>query len=196
MAKLKQPLKIGILGGTFNPPHLGHLMVAKHVLNELNLDKILFIPTNIPPHKVMCNIDSKHRVEMVKLAIKNNDKFILNLNDIKRTGKTYTIDTINDLIKNEKEQVEYYFIIGDDLSGSLSEWKDINKLKKLIHFVSVSRSEVSNLKSDPDLIKIEIAPIDISSTEIRKKVSKHHPIIKLVPEAVNKYIKDHHLYEH
>jgi nicotinate-nucleotide adenylyltransferase len=123
--RYREKMRIGILGGTFNPPHLGHLILAEEVREKLNLDKIFFIPTNIPPHKSTESVSSWHRFNMVKLAIKSNPYFeVLDL-EIKRGGVSFTIDTIKEL-KSKFPRDEFYLIVGSDLASTFSTWKDFD----------------------------------------------------------------------
>src|SRR5690625_178954 len=116
--------KIGILGGTFDPPHLGHLIIAEQVRSALDLEEIWFMPSNEPPHKSRAKTNVNHRLAMLKLAIEDNDAFKVNTIELARKGKSYTIDTMKLLIKNHPH-TEFYFIIGADMVEYLPHWAKI-----------------------------------------------------------------------
>jgi len=185
-------MKIGILGGTFNPPHMGHLVLAQEVLDRLKFDKIFFIPTNIPPHKDNEGIEAKHRLAMVKLAIAQNQSFELIDAEIKRGGVSYTVDTLRQL-KEEFGSDEFYLIVGSDLANDFSSWKEPLALKKLAKIVVASRDKYP-LKKEDDFIILDIIQINISSSQIRDLVKKGHCIRYLVPQTVASYIEELKLY--
>jgi nicotinate-nucleotide adenylyltransferase len=185
-------MRIGILGGTFNPPHLGHLVLAEEVREKLNLDKIFFIPTNIPPHKEEEIISSLHRFNMVKLAIKGNPYFEVLDSEIKRGGISFTIDTVREL-KRKFPYDEFYLIVGSDLVSTFSTWKEFDELKKMVKIV-VAERENHPFKSK-DFIIVNITQIDISSSQIRKMIKEKRSVRYLVREKVFKYIKRHKLYK-
>ena len=116
-------MKIGILGGTFNPPHLGHSALAIEAVEQLKLDKVLFVPTNIPPHKDIDNSDISSRRDMLKIVIAGNNKFEIEDCEIKRGGTSYTIDTVRELKKKYPDD-QPYLIVGSDLANDFSSWKD------------------------------------------------------------------------
>ncbi|MCM8792245.1 MAG: nicotinate-nucleotide adenylyltransferase [Candidatus Omnitrophica bacterium] len=187
-------MRIGILGGTFNPIHLGHLILAEEVGYKLNLDKVIFVPTYLPPHKDTSEIASAiDRFKMVKLAIKRNRRFSVSDIEIKRKGRSYTIDTIQEFKKMYPHD-ELYFIIGSDLISYLDSWKDLDRILKLIKFIVATRPGYS-LSSLPDYIsKLDIRAIDISGFQIREAIKNKKPFRYLLPEAVYKYINKKGLY--
>lgn len=185
--------RIGILGGTFNPPHIGHLIIAQEVSQALNLDRIWFIPTYEPPHKNSVEINVTHRVELLKLAIEDNDSFSLNTIEIDRAGKSYTIDTIH-MLKETYPETEFYFIIGADMVEYLPNWYKIDELMSLIQFVGVKRPGY-RLKSNYPIMEVDVPMVAISSSAIRERVQKNKSIQYLVPDSVHTYIKEHGLYE-
>lgn len=185
--------RIGILGGTFNPPHLAHLLVAEQVYESLDLDAIHFMPTNEPGHAAgKETIPADYRVDMVDYAIENNPNFWLNLTEVNRPGKTYTIDTIKEL-KEANPDTEYYFIIGGDMVADLPNWKDIDELVKLVHFVGVNRPGY-DVETDYPVVWVDALEIAISSTLIRQRVSEGISIKYLTPDSVIDYIKEKSLY--
>ncbi|MCF6159545.1 MAG: nicotinate-nucleotide adenylyltransferase [wastewater metagenome] len=137
-------MNIGILGGSFNPIHIGHRIVAEEVFNQKALSKILFIPTGISPHKESGElIDASHRYQMVKDAIRDNDHFEISDLEIKRAGKSYTIDTVRTLKEMYGEKYTFSVIIGSDMVHEINTWKDIGTLLGMCHFIVVNRPPVS-----------------------------------------------------
>ncbi len=185
--------KIGVLGGTFDPPHLGHLIIAETVRTTLNLDEIWFMPTNEPPHKNKANSTGKDRLKMIELAIEDNEHFKMNDIEMKRLGKSFTFDTMNILV-DEHSNCEFYFIIGADMVEYLPHWSRIEELVHLVKFVGVQRGGYE-LETSYPVIKVDIPMIDISSTQIRKQLAAHTSVRYLIPDSVYTYIKESQLYE-
>ena len=185
-------MKIGILGGTFNPPHKGHLVLAQEVLDKLKLDKIFFIPTNIPPHKENEGVDPNHRLAMLKIATEGNEAFEVIDLEIKRGGVSYTVDTLKQL-KKEFSSDEFYLIVGSDLANDFSSWKEPEELKKEAKIVVGHRDQYP-LKDKDDFIILDIIQIDLSSSKIRDLIQNGHSIRYLVSEKVADYIEKHQLY--
>jgi nicotinate-nucleotide adenylyltransferase len=200
--------RIGILGGTFNPLHMGHLIMAEEVCKRHHLSKVIFIPAYIPPHKYVDDLtDAGHRYQMTKEAINENEKFEVSDLEIKRKGRSYTIDTVHEILGHYGEECEVFLIIGADSLNELELWKDIKKLSQLCHFVIVNRpgfstdtsSRLAELIGDDNIsdikkLSIDIEPVGISSTGIRKRLKERIEIKGLVPECVEAYIKEHGLY--
>ena len=199
--------RIGILGGTFNPIHTGHLIMAEEVCKNHHLSKIIFIPTYIPPHKYVNDlVDAHHRYQMIKAVISGISKFEVSDLEIVREGKSYTIDTIQEILSHYGEDSEIYLIMGADSLNELELWKNIKKLAQLCHFVIANRPGFKTEASDRlveiigsdnildiERLKVDISPVDISSTNIRKKANDGVQIKGLVPECVEAYIKEHNL---
>ncbi|WP_430785133.1 nicotinate-nucleotide adenylyltransferase [Virgibacillus flavescens] len=185
--------RIGILGGTFDPPHIGHLVIAEEVRVALKLDEIWFIPTQEPPHKNKANISAENRVEMVKKIIDGNPYFKLNTIEVDRLGKSYTIETLT-LLKKKYPDDSFYFIIGADMVEYLPQWHQINELIKLVSFVGVKRIG-SQLRTPYSITEVDIPYIEISSTMIRERIYQGASIKYYLPETVIGYIKEHRLYE-
>ncbi|MCL0318439.1 nicotinate-nucleotide adenylyltransferase [Apilactobacillus xinyiensis] len=189
----KAKRKIGIFGGTFNPIHNEHLFIADQVCDSLNLDQVYLMPDYIPPH-----VDKKHavdanlRVDMIKLAIQDNDKLALELSEVNRKGTSYTYDTMLNLC-NQNPNNDYYFIIGGDMVDYLPKWHRIDELFQLVHFVGVKRKNYIP-ESDYPVIWVDLPDIDISSTMIRNKISCNESVRYLIPDKVNCYIKEHSIY--
>ena len=187
---------VGILGGTFNPIHLGHLVIAEQVCSQLKLSKVLFLPDKIPPHRGVEKtkpIDSKDRIEMIKLAIEDNMHFDLDLTDVNRGGVSYTYETIK-ILKELNPNTEFYFIIGGDMVENLPKWSHIDELTQMIHFVGVCRKGFEKSSKYP-ILWVNTPELEISSSMIRDAVKTNRSIKYLVPKAVEEYIKDKGLYQ-
>lgn len=197
--------KIGIMGGTFNPIHIGHLILGQTALEQFQLDKVLFMPTKNPPHK-SCNhiLDDAVRAEMVGIAIKDNPNFELSTFEMDREGITYTADTLFQLTKQHPDE-EYYFIVGADSLFYIDRWKDpgtIFKLSKLLAAVRGQKSNKEMLQKITELNETFLASvdllnspnIDISSTEIRERAKNGMDIQYYVTPNVAKYIQKNNLY--
>lgn len=186
--------KIGIIGGTFNPIHNGHLFIADQVRNQLGLQKVYFMPDYLPPHVDHKEaISADERVKMVNLAINDNDYFDIEMIEVIRKGKSYTYETMLEL-KKKHPDYDYYFIIGGDMVNYLPKWYHVNDLMNMVHFVGVRRDNYP-METPYPVIWVDIPKLDISSTLIRKLIRNRQSIRYLVPERVRKYIKEHNIYE-
>lgn len=197
--------KIGVLGGTFDPIHFGHLIIAEEIKDRYNLDKIIFIPCGMPSHKDTSKVsDTFHRMNMVQIAIDTNIHFEVSDIEIRRKGYTYTIDTVLQL-KHMYPKSDIFHIIGADIVSDLSSWKKCDELFANCEFIVTIRNGFTEnrLKDQIKVLenlynaKINLANvrlIDISSTEIRKNVKSNMSIKYLLPEAVEKYIFVNNLY--
>lgn len=210
--------KIGILGGTFNPIHIAHLIMAEYALEELNLDRILFMPSGNPPHKdknlIISNDDRK---AMIELAINSNEKFIFSDIELNRSGKIYTVDTLR-ILKETNPDNEYYFIMGEDSLLYFDKWKEPENIVKLANIVVARRNSGSSSNYDKsylndmdkkllekkaflekeynaDIFFLTMPNIDISSTVIRDRIKSDKSINYLVPKEVLNYIKEKNLYK-
>lgn len=198
--------KIGIMGGTFDPIHNGHLILAEHSRLEFNLDKILFIPTGNPPHKELKKVsDKSHRYQMTLLAINSNPHFYISSIEVEKDYITYTVDTIESLLKIYKD-TEIYFILGADSFCNIHLWKDYKKLLSLCHMIVLNRldteeqllnKKIKSLKNnyEKSIHILESALIEISSTDIRNRVENNLSTKYLIPEAVEFYINKNRLYK-
>lgn len=185
--------QVALLGGTFNPLHVGHLIMAQAVGTELALDQVRFMPDNLPPHiDAKTAISAEHRVAMIEAAIRDNPLFALDLTEIKRGGVSYTIDTMKAL-KAAHPDTDYYFIIGADMVNYLPKWRMIDELVKLVTFVGVKRRGYAPASRYP-ILWVDAPLIEISSTLIRERVRHHQSIRYLVPKPVAAYIKKEGLY--
>lgn len=185
--------RIGILGGTFNPPHFGHLMIGEQVADQLGLDKVMFMPNAIPPHVDHKEaIDPVDRVQMVQAAIQGNSQFDIELSEITRGGKSYSYDTLVEL-KAMHPNTQYYFIIGGDEVAYLPKWYRIDDLLKLVQFVGVNRGG-SPVESDYPVEWVRIPNMEISSTDVRDRVARHRSVRYMIPDLVAAYIFEKGLY--
>ncbi|MBL7155552.1 MAG: nicotinate-nucleotide adenylyltransferase [Candidatus Omnitrophica bacterium] len=187
--------RIGILGGTFNPVHNGHIHIARETLKKLRLDKIIFIPTAIPPHKkIRGNATNTDRLRMLDLATANKKRFVVSQYELRQKGKSYSIKTAKSLKKKYGKKTELFFLIGSDSLAGLKKWKKIAKLTALLRFVVVPRPGFKTETRFSSVLRLDIPKKDISSTEIRLLVRKGKCLAHLVPKSVRKYIKTKKLY--
>ena len=186
-------MKIGILGGAFDPPHNGHLVIAQDTLDAFKLDKIFFIPTNISPHKENGGITGEMRLEMVKLAISGNDAFEVMDLEIRRGGTSFTIDTVRELKKRYPED-EFYLIVGSDLANAFSSWKDSQELKGELKIIVANRKEYP-LKDKNLYLVVDIRQVEVSSSGVRKLLKEGRSIECLAEKNVVDYIQKHNLYK-
>jgi len=198
-------MKIGVLGGTFDPIHQGHLVIAEEAITRLNLAEVLFMPAGQPWLKMDYPISSaEHRVQMVRLAIANKPGFRLSTMEIERDGPTYTVDTIAQLQAQLGAGTELFFVLGWDNLNELPQWREPARLVKLCHLVAVPRPGYPLPKLDAleavipgltsSIIILNTPEIDISASEIRNMVAQGLSITHLVPEPVDRYIREHRLY--
>jgi len=187
-------MKIGILGGTFNPVHLGHLILAEEVREKLKLNRLIFVPAYLPPHKDNTDITkATYRLAMVKLATAGNKYFSVSDTEIERDGRSYTIDTIKEF-KKIYPRDELYFIIGSDLLNYLDEWKDLGRIIKLVKFIVATRPGYPLERIPAYIATIPIRAVDISGFAIRQAIRKNKSFRYLVPESVFSYINKNKIY--
>lgn len=185
--------RIGLYGGTFNPVHNAHLMIADQVGHALRLNRVDFMPDAIPPHvDKKTAIDANDRVAMLRLAIQGNPLFGLELAEIQRGGVSYTYDTVKQL-KEAHPENDYYFIIGGDMVDYLPKWHCINNLIKMVNFVAVRRPGAKNESNYP-VIWVDVPEVQFSSSDIRQRLMMGTSVRYMVPDAVADYIEEHHLY--
>lgn len=186
--------KIGILGGTFDPPHFGHLLMANEVCFQLRLDEVWFMPNQQPPHKIKKSTTTNHeRFKMLEKAIKDQPQFRIEPIEFSLNGPSYTVETMK-ILKKHYPNDEFYFIIGADMIEYLPKWYQIEELVNLIQFVGVKRPGYKTDSAYP-IIYVDAPQMDISSSMIRNRIHKKETIRYLLPEAVREYIKENHLYE-
>lgn len=189
--------RLGIFGGTFDPPHLAHLIAGEIAVETYHLDTLLFVPAFIPPHKAEQAIsDARHRLAMTRLAIDGNPRFEVSTIEIDRQGKSYTIDTITSLREQPHPEAIYLFI-GRDQLEVFGSWHRADDILKIVNVVVLERPSASKSASAEHEGSIESLPIpllEISSTEIRRRIHDGESIRYQVPEAVRSYIEEHKLY--
>lgn len=189
-------IRLGVMGGTFDPIHFGHLVAANEAASAFNLEKVLFVPTGDPWQKQVVS-STGHRFEMTKRAIAKNKLFEISDLDTKRPGPTYTVDTLRD-VHEQYPDAELFFITGADSISQIDTWKDSDQIWALAHFVGVTRpghSLVMPKSPFGNVSLLEIPALAISSTDIRARVKAEKPIEYLLPKKVIKYIRKHHLYQ-
>ena len=197
--------KVGVLGGTFDPVHLGHLIVAEDVREKLGLHEVLFVPTGQPWLKEGKNISgAEHRLEMTILATASNRYLNVSTIEIERPGPTYSVDTIVELKAGLGAGAKIYFIVGFDALAGVNQWKEPRRLIDMCQVVGVKRPghdrlDLRSLDSAvpgiaEHVMKLDVPQIDISGTEIRKRIAKGLSARYLVPDEVDEYIRANNLY--
>ena len=194
VAGIRRP-RIGVMGGTFDPIHHGHLAAASEVQSKFDLDEVVFVPTGQPWMKSAVS-QAEHRYLMTAIATASNPRFTVSRVDIDREGPTYTIDTLRDLRKQRPDS-DLFFISGADAVAQILDWKDNQELWDLAHFVAVSRpGHALSIRGLPEqgVSSLEVPALAISSTDCRARVDRGFPVWYLVPDGVVQYISKHHLY--
>ena len=195
MARTK---KIGILGGTFDPIHLGHLVLAEQVAEKLKLDQVIFIPCLRSPHKTRQKLSpAQDRLRMTQLALEDNPSFSVSDIELKRKGLSYTVDTLKEL-KNLHPNSQIYFLTGSDVLDELGAWKHPEQIYRLAKVVIATRPGFDKFDRRNRFAKksivVPITGIDVSSSEIRRRVKMGKSIKYLVPSGVEDYIRKKKLY--
>ena len=206
MAENKQKRRSGILGGTFNPVHTGHLILAENADEQFNLDKVIFLPSGNPPHKENVSyISAKHRAKMVEIAIEDNNHFEMSLEEIEREGITYTSDTLT--LMHEREPLnELFFILGADSLFTFEYWHEPDIICKHCTILVATREELNpkeveekiaylQNKFDVNVYRIISPDFDISSNLIRHRVFDNKSIKYFTPDKVVEYINNNNLYK-
>ncbi|CAA9400567.1 MAG: Nicotinate-nucleotide adenylyltransferase [uncultured Pseudonocardia sp.] len=189
--------RIGVMGGTFDPVHHGHLVAASEVADRFGLDEVVFVPTGRPWQKGDRPVSrAEDRYLMTVVATASNPRFTVSRVDIDREGPTYTVDTLRDL-RGEHPDADLFFITGADALSAILTWRDVDELFALAHFVGVTRPGYE-LEDDhlPDgaVTLVEVPAMTISSTDCRRRVAEGHPVWYLVPDGVVQYIAKRGLY--
>jgi nicotinate-nucleotide adenylyltransferase len=191
--------RIGIMGGTFDPIHHGHLVAASEVAHFFSLDEVIFVPTGQPWQKNGRDVSAaEDRYLMTVIATASNPRFSVSRVDIDRPGETYTIDTLRDLRAERGPETEFFFITGADALAMMISWRDADELFKLARFVGCTRpGHQLSMTGLPDekISLIEIPALSISSTECRNRVRAGDPIWYLVPDGIVQYISKRRLYQ-
>ncbi len=199
-------MRIGLFGGSFNPIHLGHLIVARDVLEVHALDRMLWIPCGRPPHKTGHGLaPGEHRAAMIERAIAGEPQFSLCRLELEREGPSYTIETVREL-RARMPAEELFFVVGADTVAELATWKEIEELMRLCEFIPIARPG-GPVRPAPDALGLPLAAaermlarwteahwIGISSSEIRRRLAAGLSVRYLVPDPVEQYLRDHHLY--
>jgi nicotinate-nucleotide adenylyltransferase len=189
--------RVGIMGGTFDPIHHGHLVAASEVAALFELDEVIFVPTGEPWQKSTRRVSpAEHRYLMAVIATASNPRFWVSRVDIDRAGPTYTIDTISD-IERQRPGAELFFITGADALGQILSWKDAEETLRRARFVGVTRPgyELSDAHLPIDSVTlIDVPAMAISSSDCRERVAAGRPVWYLVPDGVVQYINKHSLY--
>lgn len=189
-------MRIGILGGTFNPIHIGHLILAEEALSKLGLDRVIFVPTYMPPHKnVEGNVKPAERLKMVELAISDNPAFAVSDYEIGSKKTSYSIETLKEFRKLYGEDAQLYFITGSDLLKDLFSWKNVNDIFKMSKFIVANRPGYPVKEVPKEVETVVITPIEVSSDDIRRRLKSGRSIRYLVPDKVRHHIIDRGLYK-
>ncbi|MCP2343755.1 nicotinate-nucleotide adenylyltransferase [Actinomadura rupiterrae] len=195
---MTQKRRLGIMGGTFDPIHHGHLVAASEVAHFFALDEVVFVPTGLSSHKPDQQVTpAEDRYLMAVIATASNPRFSVSRIDIERKGATYTVDTLRDIHALYGDDNEYFFITGADALAKMLDWHDAEELFELAHFVGVTRP--GHRLTDPGLPDgrvslMEVPALAISSTECRDRVRAGEPIWYLVPDGIVQYINKRDLY--
>ncbi len=196
-------MRIGILGGTFNPPHLGHLVCAQEAYVELDLDRVMLIPARIPPHKpVEEEPGPEHRLELCRLAVRGDERFTVSDIEMIREGPSYTVDTLEELTSHDPNN-ELFLIVGGDVAAGLPQWHRPQRVLELAWLAIAQRRGTTRASIEAALNQLQrqdrarffrMPPIGVSSTLVRQRVRARQPIRYFVPDPVIDYIDQHRLY--
>ncbi|MGL4936221.1 MAG: nicotinate-nucleotide adenylyltransferase [Cetobacterium sp.] len=186
-------MKIGIYGGSFNPIHNGHIYIAKFILKKLKLDKLLIIPVGNPSHRENSLLDGKLRLEMCKIAFRNEVQIEISDIEINSKEVCYTYDTLLEVIKMYPNS-EYFEIIGEDSGAYFQKWKNYEEILKLSKVVILQRKGYTTTIKSQNIIHIKNKFLNFSSTELRKAVMSGYSIENMVPKEIEEFIKNNKLY--
>lgn len=196
--------RIGIIGGTFNPIHLGHLMIAEVARETFHLEKVIFVPARIPPHKHNDVIDANHRYAMTAAAVADNPYFEISDVEMRRNGPSYTIDTIHYFKKIYGDSVSFYFIAGTDTIRDLPNWKFINELLEHCHFIGAMRPDGSQVvdttlellgpKAKDRIHLMNVPEMKLSATYLRARLRQGLTVRYMLPKCVVNYIEEYDIY--
>lgn len=197
--------RVGILGGTFSPPHIGHLACAEAALSQLGLDRLLLMPVATPPHKQAADDPGlEHRLAMCRLAAAGDERIEVSELEAQRGGSSYTVDTLRSL-HDAEPQDELTFVAGDDMAASLPGWRQPEEVLRLARFAVAGREGAG--REEVEAAVAALAPgarervvffdmprVDVSSTAVRRGLTEGRPVRDLMPDAVARYIDEHRLY--
>ncbi|GMR14106.1 MAG: nicotinate-nucleotide adenylyltransferase [Gemmatimonadota bacterium] len=192
------PGSVGILGGTFDPPHNGHLRVAQDVRQGLGLDRVLLMPVRVPPHKRADRVTPVAlRMEMVRAAVADAPGLDVSAIEVEREGPSYTVDTLRQM-RNERPDVDLTLIVGADQWAEMADWKEPEEIPELADLAVMNRGDRLPVEPDWDLAlewtAVSVTPVDVSSTEIRRMVAEGLPVGDFVPAEVLRIIEREKLY--
>ena len=199
--------RIGLLGGTFDPVHLGHLLLAVHSYDKLKLDRLIFIPTRLPPHKPKPRAQAGDRLKMLRLAVGEDSRFLVCDCELNRPEPSYTIDTIGQLQSSLGPDTDMFLLMGSDMLADLCTWKQVGQLVEVVSVVVVNRAgqhrpdfsclgatlsqeQIGVIKANA----VDLPAIEICSTEIRRRIAGGQSVRHFLPESVREYIAQHSLY--
>jgi nicotinate-nucleotide adenylyltransferase len=186
-------VRVGIFGGSFDPPHVGHLLVVADAFDALGLDRVVFVPARIQPLKGGASVtDAGHRLAMVRLLVGDDPRFLVDPIEIGREGLSYTVDTLAAFAERHP-QSERFFLVGTDVLASFAQWREPERVLRLATMAVMQRREDESAVPD-GAIRVETRRVDVSSTEIRERVRGGRTIRGFVPEAVEAYIVSQRLY--
>jgi nicotinate-nucleotide adenylyltransferase len=196
-------MRTGILGGTFNPPHLGHLVAAQEAYRELDLDQVMLIPAGVPPHKpVEDEPGAEHRLQLCRLAVGDDDRFTVSDLELRRDGASYTVDTL-DVLRSQSPSDDLFLILGGDIAAGLPDWHESERVLELATVAIAKRRGTAKAAVEGALATLaggerarffQMPRIGISSTMVRRRVRAGQPIRYFVPDPVMHYIERHGLY--
>ena len=192
--------RLGVMGGTFDPIHNGHLLTAEEAAVQFDLDEVVFVPTGHPWMKEQKEVSApEHRYLMSVIATASNPRFSVSRIEVDRAGPTYTVDTLRELKGLDGDKVDLFFVTGADAMLEILQWKDPEEILALAHFIAATRPgyDLTRFEAEaphPNVSVMNIPALAISSTDIRKRVGEGRPIRYLVPEGVKSYIEKAGLY--
>ena len=196
------PERIGVFGGAFDPPHLGHMELAQAAVEQFSLDRLVVLPTGLAWHKSRALTPATHRVAMAELAFAELPQAVVDPRETLRAGPSYTVDTLREL-QAENPQAQLYLLIGEDQARALTTWHDWEDLPKLAIICVAARADSTGAKGQFDALKaqfpgltvIHMPPRELSATYLRQRAAAGQSLIPLVFESVARYIDQHHLYQ-
>ncbi len=190
-------MKLGVFGGTFDPVHTGHLILAQECWHQLSLDRVMFVPAHISPFKKGCDTaGAADRLNMLRLAIGSDSRFGISTLELDKGGVSYTIDTVKFFAEKYGAGTELFFLAGADAAEGAPEWKDIEGILDIACFVTVTRPgyQASSLNGRENVRSVKMPLVDISSEMVRGRVKNRQPIDYIVPRVVVEYIRNKGLY--
>lgn len=188
-------MRIGILGGTFNPVHLGHLILAETARQALRLDRVLLVPCYRPPHKDGRELAAAaHRLAMVRLAVRGNLRLSASSIEVERGGRSYTVETLRALHRRYRGRASFVFLTGSDVMPALHQWRRVDEILRLCRFAVATRAGHAVHRRPAGVRSFPMPAVEISARDIRRRIAHGHSIRYLIPDAVAAYIRRHRLY--